>query len=117
MVNFEGVDKNTSQGIRLFCFIFLFSLHSLFVNAQASDGYTVKRFTSKNGLPQNSILSMVMDKNRYLWITTEGGLVRFDGQQFRVYNHFNNPEIINDRFRNIIKTYDGQILTIDVSGS
>src|SRR5688572_11032096 len=86
-------------------------------HSQSEFSYSLKHYTSKNGLPQNSIRSMLMDDDRYLWMTTEGGLVRFDGQHFKIYNHFNLPEIKNDRFRSIIKTYDGKILATDLAGA
>ncbi len=76
--------------------------------SQSTDGYTINHFTSKNGLPQNSIRSMVLDDNRFLWMTTEGGLVRFDGQNFKVYNHYSDPSILNDRFASVVKSMEGK---------
>jgi len=43
-------------------------------------------YSSDNGLPQNSITGIQQDKNGFIWITTNGGLVRFDGSNFRVFN-------------------------------
>jgi ligand-binding sensor domain-containing protein len=40
---------------------------------------------------------MAMDDKRFLWLSTEGGLVRFDGQQFKVYNQTNHPGIRNNQ--------------------
>ena len=40
-------------------------------------------------LPQNSVKSIVQDKFGYLWLSTENGLVRFDGQNYKIYNSQN----------------------------
>ncbi len=85
--------------------------------SQDSSEFTIHHYTSKNGLPQNSIRSMLMDNDRFLWMTTEGGLVRFDGQFFMVYNHSNTPEIQNDRFLSVIKTIDGNFVAYDQARS
>jgi len=45
----------------------------------------VRRFASEDGLPQNSITSMVQAPDGFLWLGTFGGLVRFDGLSFRLY--------------------------------
>ena len=43
-----------------------------------------------NGLPQSQVLSLLEDKNGYLWIGTHGGgLARFDGREFKVYTTLN----------------------------
>jgi signal transduction histidine kinase/ligand-binding sensor domain-containing protein len=49
------------------------------------------------GLPQISVNGVFQSKSGYLWITTFGGLVRYDGLNFRVYNRSSNPEMVSDR--------------------
>lgn len=49
------------------------------------------------GLPQNSIKSIVPDKYGFLWLTTENGLVRYDGQEFKTFNS-ENQNFSNNRF-------------------
>lgn len=44
--------------------------------------YYFRHFTDENGLPQNSIRCLAPDKDGFLWIGTEKGLVRFDGNRF-----------------------------------
>ncbi|MFY7732194.1 MAG: histidine kinase [Bacteroidia bacterium] len=48
----------------------------------------VFRHISKyNGLPSNTIYDMKEDKNGFIWLGTEKGLVRFDGKNTVVYTH------------------------------
>lgn len=48
-------------------------------------GYTIRRYTDENGLPQNSIKAAAPDAYGFVWLATESGVVRFDGKDFRTY--------------------------------
>jgi ligand-binding sensor domain-containing protein/signal transduction histidine kinase len=48
-------------------------------------------WTSENGLPQNSVHHILQTRDGYLWVATEGGVARFNGIQFTVFNQENNP--------------------------
>lgn len=48
-------------------------------------------------LPQNSVKSIAPDKYGFIWMTTENGLVRFDGKNFKTYNS-NNRDLSSNRF-------------------
>lgn len=41
----------------------------------------------KDGLPNQKIHAMDQDRDGYLWVATNDGLARFDGNHFRVYRH------------------------------
>ncbi|MEO7211073.1 MAG: two-component regulator propeller domain-containing protein, partial [Chitinophagaceae bacterium] len=44
-------------------------------------------YTVADGLPSNVVRSIIQDSRGFIWMSTEQGLVRFDGHQFTVYNH------------------------------
>jgi len=46
----------------------------------------LENWTTENGLPQNSINDIVQTRDGYLWLATHGGLVRFDGARFVVFD-------------------------------
>lgn len=48
--------------------------------------YTISHYTDENGLPQNSVKFIAPDDDGFLWLATENGLVRFDGDRFRNFN-------------------------------
>jgi len=75
-----------------------------------SNNYDVKQYNSENGLPQNSATGLLLDKNDFLWITTQNGLVRFDGRRFRIYDKFNTPAIRSNRFSVIAESSQGEVL-------
>jgi ligand-binding sensor domain-containing protein len=47
-------------------------------------------WTVKDGLPVNSINSLLQDRAGYIWAATFDGLVRFDGIRFTVFNSANS---------------------------
>ena len=59
--------------------------------------YSVVNYNSDNALPQNSIKGMAFDRNGFLWMATEMGVVRFDGRNFREYNMDNSPALLSSR--------------------
>src|SRR5450432_1875496 len=48
--------------------------------------FSLRQYTVVDGLPQSQVTAMIEDKQGYLWIGTNGGLARFDGRDFKVYN-------------------------------
>ena len=78
--------------------LFLFLLPFLASKGQTSlQDYSVVNYNSDNALPQNSIKGMAFDRNGFLWMATEMGLVRFDGRNFREYNMDNSPAMLSNR--------------------
>ncbi|MBL7730845.1 MAG: histidine kinase [Chitinophagaceae bacterium] len=54
----------------------------LISNAQTTQ---ILRYTTKEGLPSNSIYRSIIDRKGFLWIAGESGLSRFDGRTFKNY--------------------------------
>ncbi len=57
---------------------------------------------SDKGLSQNTIHSILQDKEGFLWFATEDGLDKYDGYEFTVYK--NNPHLKNTISDNFIWT-------------
>ena len=53
--------------------------------------YVVKQWNIKDGLPSQSLKSVVQDQQGYMWVGTQFGLSRFDGTTFTNYNTQNSP--------------------------
>jgi streptogramin lyase len=67
--------------------ILLFFLQNM-LNAQ--EKYTVRSYTTSDGLAYNTVQSICQDRNGFYWIATGDGLSRFDGYDFK--NFFHIPE-------------------------
>jgi ligand-binding sensor domain-containing protein/signal transduction histidine kinase len=59
--------------------------------------FIVDVWTSKEGLPENAVISVIQTRDGYLWLGTLNGLVRFDGNHFTVFNEYNTPGLNSDR--------------------
>src|ERR1017187_5284275 len=57
------------------------------------DGYTRRVWQTQDGLPENTVQAFAQTPDNYLWIGTSGGLVRFDGAGFVIYDRDNTPAI------------------------
>lgn len=49
------------------------------------DGMSFRHYTSADGLPSNCIRDIVQDDCGFMWFATDGGLARFDGHEFKVF--------------------------------
>lgn len=67
------------------------------------------RWTTDNGLPQNTIGAILQTRDGYLWLATLDGLVRFDGVKFKVFTIANSEGITSNRFRLLHETPDGAL--------
>jgi len=59
--------------------------------------YSLEWYTDSDGLPQNSVKDIVSDTYGYIWISTENGVVRYDGRDFKVFNNKNHTGFTNNR--------------------
>ncbi|HEX8637585.1 MAG TPA: two-component regulator propeller domain-containing protein, partial [Pyrinomonadaceae bacterium] len=82
----------------------------LLVSAASSRAqYQIKSWTTDDGLPQNTVHSIVQTRDGYLWLATLDGLVRFDGVKFTVFNKNNSPGIVSNRLTKIIEDKSGDL--------
>lgn len=82
-------------------FIFSFMVSVLAINSSHSQNYIFNRFSTKDGLLTNNILGMVQDSSGYLWLGTENGLQRYDGNFFRVILNERIDQIVSDSSQRI----------------
>jgi len=66
-------------------------------------------YGSGDGLPQESIKSVLQTRDGYVWIGTQEGLARFDGQHFTNFNEANSPGLSNDNIHKIVEDASGSI--------
>ena len=59
--------------------------------------FIVDAWSTEEGLPQSSVISVIQTQDGYLWLGTLNGLVRFDGNQFTVFDENNTPGLNSDR--------------------
>ncbi len=69
--------------------------------------FIARAWGTADGLPQNTVTSIVQTRYGYLWVGTFGGLVRFDGHAFTVFNPANAPGLASGRVVKLLEDRRG----------
>jgi signal transduction histidine kinase/ligand-binding sensor domain-containing protein len=77
--------------------------------AENLDGYTRRVWQATDGLPEQTVQAFAQTNDGYLWIGTTGGLVRFDGAHFTVFNSQNAPELHENGIFCLLAARDGTL--------
>src|SRR5581483_6045430 len=73
------------------------------------EGYTRRVWQTQDGLPENTVQAFAQTPDNYLWIGTSGGLVRFDGAGFLLYDRDNTPAIRENSVFCLTVGHDGSL--------
>jgi ligand-binding sensor domain-containing protein/signal transduction histidine kinase len=84
--------------LRSTCFWTLCGIVALSATVHSQDSSNLGRqsWSTENGLPQNSVHQIFQSHDGYIWIATEGGIARFNGIDFKVFNHETTPAFTSD---------------------
>jgi ligand-binding sensor domain-containing protein/signal transduction histidine kinase len=63
----------------------------------------------ENGLPQNTVQALLQTRDGFIWLGTEVGLVRFDGNSFVVFDRNSNPALPDSDVRCLLESRDGAL--------
>src|SRR5215471_8079038 len=66
-------------------------------------------WTTENGLPQASVNDILQTRDGFLWMATFGGLVRYDGFRFQVFNSGNTKGLETSRFLDLYEDHEGAL--------
>jgi signal transduction histidine kinase/ligand-binding sensor domain-containing protein/DNA-binding response OmpR family regulator len=87
-------------------------------NGQAlgAPSWVHESWTIKDGLPVNSINTIIQDRQGYIWAATFDGLVRFDGIRFTVFNSANSEQLPSNRIIQLKEARDGSLWLMTEQG-
>ena len=71
--------------------------------------YAVDVWSTEEGLPQNSVISMVQTRDGYLCLGTLNGLARFDGRHFTVFGESNTPGLDSSKIIKVFQDSRGDL--------
>jgi signal transduction histidine kinase/ligand-binding sensor domain-containing protein len=97
----------TCSRLVLACLWLLLAVGALAPHVSAQYQFDV--WTTNNGLPDNTVNSVVQTRDGYLWFTTYDGLVRYDGARFTVFNSSQMPGLKSNRFIRVMEDRAGNL--------
>lgn len=71
--------------------------------------YVRKAWTVEQGLPHGTVRGLVQTPDGYLWLATYEGLVRFNGEELRIYDSTTSPEMLSIAIRMLALGPDGAL--------
>jgi ligand-binding sensor domain-containing protein/signal transduction histidine kinase len=71
--------------------------------------YGRQAWVMENGLPQNTVQTLLQGRQGFVWLGTEVGLVRFDGSGFAVFDTNSSPPLPGNDIRCLLETRDGAL--------
>src|SRR5277367_6875724 len=71
--------------------------------------YTRRIWRVQDGLPEDTVQAIQQSPDGYLWIGTTGGLVRFDGSHFHLYDHATTPALADNSVFCVLSARDGSL--------
>ena len=77
--------------------------------SKAITQFIQQSWQSEQGLPENSVTSIAQTDDGYLWLGTEGGLARFDGIRFTVFDKNTTPALGSNFITSLVVDREGTL--------
>jgi ligand-binding sensor domain-containing protein/signal transduction histidine kinase len=71
--------------------------------------YGRQTWVMENGLPQNTVQALLQTRDGFVWLGTEVGLVRFDGNGFQILDRNSTPALPGNDVRCLLESHDGAL--------
>ena len=75
----------------------------------ALQNYGRQAWVMENGLPQNTVQALAQTRDGFVWLGTEVGLARFDGNSFQVFDRNSSPALPGNDVRCLLAAKDGTL--------
>jgi len=89
--------------------VLLCGLSCLMAVGQGLDGYTRHIWQAPDGLPEQTVQAFAQTPDGFLWIGTTGGLLRFDGAHFTIFDRQNTPSLHENNIFCLMVSRDGAL--------
>ena len=79
------------------------------------DQYGRQTWHTEAGLPQATVHAIAQTRDGFIWLATDGGLVRFDGYRFTVLDSENTAALTSNHIRSLAEDRAGRPLACDAN--
>lgn len=95
------------------------------IRVDAQDLINIRHYSTTDGLSDNKVISIIKDRDGFMWFSTWAGINRFDGYDFKAFKSYPGDEsslksnrideIVEDKLAGFlwIKAYDNQVYRFD----
>ena len=96
--------------------LFVFCLPLAALEKKPLSAYSRETWTTRNGLPHNQVNAVTQTPEGYLWFATWEGLVRYNGQDFRIFSPKNEPGLQDHGIRHVSTGASGRLIVATSRG-
>ncbi len=68
-----------------------------------------RTWSTGEGFRQETVTALLESRDGFLWIGTDGALVRFDGTTFESFSRADTPEFLNNEVTSLARSQDGSL--------
>lgn len=79
--------------------------------------YFQELWTTRDGLPHNTINSVTQTDEGYIWLATWEGLTRYNGAEFKNYDLYSNIGLSDAGLQNVRVAESGQLIVVGARGT
>ncbi len=83
---------------------------------ESRNHWLARTWQTDEGLPDNYVTGVMQTQDGHLWVSTLGGLMRFDGARFEEYSIIHLPKVINRNIRNALLDRRGRFWLVTDRG-
>lgn len=89
----ERVSRRVVQLVLVLCTLGVASVsgQAVEIRPQAPISYSLRHWTTEDGLPVNHVADIAQTPDGYIWLATGGGLLRYNGYEFRAFTRADFP--------------------------
>jgi diguanylate cyclase (GGDEF)-like protein/PAS domain S-box-containing protein len=97
------------------CCVALLWMHAALADVR---DFRFQRVNGEHGLAQNTVSALLQDRDGYIWVGTQGGLHRYDGQDYRLFEQTSDdPASLPDNFVTALAEGDPGTLWVGTSSA
>src|SRR5437667_10832323 len=84
--------------------------------ALSLDQNVIRTWGVDQGLPQGTVYALSQTSDGYVWAATQEGFVRFDGNEFVVFDKASSPQIRSNMTYDLLAARDGSLYAASNGG-
>jgi ligand-binding sensor domain-containing protein len=103
----KGLNHFNKKMYHIACSTIIFFL--LLPSLIAQPKFNFEYLDISNGLPHNTVFTILQDVNGYIWLGTQDGLVRYDSKNTKIYNRNTDSSFVGKNIQSLVENKIGDL--------